>query len=250
MSNVSWWKKACVMLVLSAGTAIVAQAQIFNTLVSFNETDGADPVGSFVQGVDGNYYSTTAQGGVSSACGQNGGCGTVFKITAQGTLTTLYNFGANGFPEAGLTLANNGTFYGTTAFNEGTVFDMPPTGEVTTLYTFCTTDCQDGVTPVASLIQATNGNLFGTTMWGGAQDRGEVFETTPDGKLTTIHSFCGQRDCTDGRFPTAALIEAQQREYLRNNERRRRLFFPVQQPRRLWHNLRNQPPGFHHHLCF
>jgi hypothetical protein len=178
MTRLSAWKMTCAIFVFCAATAIAAPAQIFNTLVSFNKTDGADPLGSFVQGADGNYYSTAAQGGLSSACSQNGGCGTVFKITAQGTLTTLYNFGANGFPGAGLTLANNGKFFGTTAFNGGTVFDMTPTGEVTTLYTLCTPPDLPGGRDAGSVVDPGDqrklfrNNYVGwrSRSWGGFRD--------------------------------------------------------------------------------
>jgi uncharacterized repeat protein (TIGR03803 family) len=84
-------------------------------------------------------------------------------------------------PTAGLIQATNGNFYGTTYYgganNGGTVFEITPTGRLTTRYSFCSQpNCTDGAEPVAGLIQATNGNLYGTTNGGGANnDYGTVF---------------------------------------------------------------------------
>ena len=90
-----------------------------------------------MQGSDGNFYGTTFDGGANC----NAGCGTVFKITPSGTLTTLHSF-----------------------------------------------DSADGL-PCAGLIQATDGNFYGTTAAGGANDNGTVFKITPGGTLTTLYSF-------------------------------------------------------------
>jgi len=171
--------------------------------------DGQEP-GGLVQGTDGNLYGTTSAGG-NASCG--GGCGTIFKITTTGTLTTLHSFdltdGDN--PGAGLIQATDGDFYGMTyaggASNSfcspgtcGTVFKMTPNGMLTTLHSF---DYTDGANPIAPLIQANDGNLYGTTGGGGnctnfAGGCGTVFKITPSGALTTLHSF----DRTDGALPT------------------------------------------------
>ncbi|MGO9508800.1 MAG: choice-of-anchor tandem repeat GloVer-containing protein, partial [Mycobacterium sp.] len=142
--------------------------------------------------------------------------GTVFKITPNGALTSLYNFcsesecadGAN--PGAGLVLATNGYLYGTTydggvgANRAGTFFKITPNGTLTTLYTF---DYTDGGFPVAGLIQGINGKLFGTTEYGGANGDGTIFNITPNGTPTTLYSFCSESDCADGEVPQAALVQ-------------------------------------------
>jgi uncharacterized repeat protein (TIGR03803 family) len=183
-----------------------------------NCTDGRYP-SALVQATNGDFYGVTVQGGANSA-------GTVFKITPSGMLTTLYSFcrqtncpdGLN--PTAGLVQATNGDFYGTTPYgganhNEfcgpecGTVFKITRSGTLTTLYSFCSKVnskgyCTDGRNPsTAGLVQATNGDLYGTTPEGGANDYGTVFKITPSGTLTTLHSF----DYTDGGFPQAVLAQ-------------------------------------------
>jgi uncharacterized repeat protein (TIGR03803 family) len=225
MSKLSLWKTICLVIVFCALEAISSPAQTFTTLVSFNGTDGLYATGSLVQGLDGNFYGTTRNGGANDyeICVVRGlsGCGTVFKITPGGTLTTLYSFCSktnciDGFnPQGGLVLATDGNFYGTTsgggANGDGTVFKITPGGKLTTLHCF---DGTDGAHPSAGLVQATDGNFYGTTYSGGAYGGiigaygGTVFKITPGGTLTTLYSFCSQTDCPDGAHPSAGLIQA------------------------------------------
>jgi len=167
-----------------------------------------------VQGLDGNFYGTTSAGGiVTSICGGSGSCGTVFKITPSGTLTTLYKFCSqpnctDGIsPNAGLVLATNGKFYGTTVGGgtDGTVFEITAGGKFTTLHSF---DGTDGSGPYGTLVQATDGDFYGITMDGGANNAGTVFKITPAGTVTTLYSFCAQSNCADGQLPFAGLIQA------------------------------------------
>jgi len=249
------------MLVIGLGTAAAAQ----NILVYFDGSNGSDPWAVLAQGTDGNLYGTTETGG--AGCSPNG-CGTVFKITPSGVLTTLYSFCAQGvcrtgkLPEAGLILATDGNFYGTTStgkfgtrygevfritptgsfadvgFNgpytwvpmgslvqgidgdlygtsrqggpnaAGNVFKVSPSGLVTDLYDFCSQpNCADGQAPVAGLVQATDGNFYGTTSLGGNQNAGTVFKITPQGELTTVYRFCSQPNCADSAAPLAPLVQ-------------------------------------------
>ena len=181
----------------------------FTRLGSFrgaSHSEGAYPSGALIQGTDGDFYGTTGGGGPSRS-------GTIFTMTPQGKLTTLYGFCAQNNcddgaePEAGLVEAANGNFYGTTvlggAEGKGTVFGITPAGKLTTLYSFCSqTNCTDGANPYAGLVQATNGDLYGTTFGGGANGEGTVFKITYRGKLTTLYSFCSQTNCADGSGPT------------------------------------------------
>ena len=189
------------------------------TLHNFDFKDGWLAYGKLVQATDGNFYGTTSAGGFSKCGGQ--GCGTVFKITPQGALTTLYKFCsktncADGWVSiGGLIQSTDGNFYGTTvrggAYDNGTVYKITSAGKLTTLHSFCAqTNCPDGSKPAAALIQAKDGNFYGTTQLGGGSYRyGTIFKITPTGKLTTLHSFCSQnQQCPDGSLPIAGLVQA------------------------------------------
>jgi uncharacterized repeat protein (TIGR03803 family) len=186
-------------------------AQTLITVANFNGANGTGPAHmSLVQGVDGNFYGTTNSGGA----GENGG--TIFEITPTGTLTTLYNFCTQtGCPDganpSGLVQATDGTFYGATAQasagQNGTIFKITPGGALTTLYSFCSQPgCTDGGQPGAALVQATNGELYGTTCCGGAFVRGgTAFKITLAGALTTLYTF-GQGGDGAGSY-YAALVQ-------------------------------------------
>jgi uncharacterized repeat protein (TIGR03803 family) len=199
------------------------------TLHSFcsqpNCTDGSTATAGVIQATDGNFYGTTSRGGASSTCNTMCGSGTVFKITPEGTMTTLYSFCAQpnctdgSDPVAGLVQGTDGNFYGTTVAGganagvpggtAGTVFKITPAGQLTTLYSFCSlANCADGDYPEGGLIQATDGNFYGTTNNGGLNYSGTVFKITPQGELTTLYQFCTQTNCTDGRNPYAGLVQA------------------------------------------
>jgi|HubBroStandDraft_1064217.scaffolds.fasta_scaffold09340_2 uncharacterized repeat protein (TIGR03803 family) len=181
----------------------VTPGGVATTLYSFcsqaNCTDGTQPTAGLVQASDGDFYGTTYAGGAS-------GRGTVFKVTANGTLTTLHSFaGRDGaYPYAGLIQAANGDLYGTAlgggTGGHGVVFRITRSGTLTTVHSFNVTD---GAAPYGGLVQATNGNLYGTTYGGGANSVGTVFMIA-GGTLTTLHSF----DDTDGAYPAAGLVQA------------------------------------------
>jgi uncharacterized repeat protein (TIGR03803 family) len=188
---------------------------IYNFCVQPNCIDGAYPGGALVQAANGKLYGTTSAGGVSSS--GHYGNGTVFEITTEGKLTTLHRFvGSDGSYPSMLMQAIDGAFYGTTynggAYGEpalsGTVFKLTPEGTLTTLYSFCgQVRCLDGSDP-NSLIQAIDGNFYGTTLDNGAYLSGTIFEITPQGKLTTLHTFCSvQPNCLDGAIPLS-LVQA------------------------------------------
>jgi len=107
-----------------------------------------------------------------------------------------------------LVQGGDGNLWGTTeeggASNAGTVFKITLTGTLTTIYSFCSqSGCTDGAYPLAALVQATDGNFYGTTSSYFGDGYGTVFQITPSGTLTTLHSFSG----TDGATPWAGLIQ-------------------------------------------
>jgi uncharacterized repeat protein (TIGR03803 family) len=141
------------------------------------------------------------------------------------TFTTLFSFdntnGAN--PEAALVQGADGNFYGTAvfggAYGGGTVFQITPGGAFTTLYSFCAQpNCTDGANPEAGLVQAGNGDFYGTTYDGGAQGDGTVFRITPTGALTTLYSFCAQTNCGDGVNPVAGLVQTAKGDFYGTTE--------------------------------
>jgi len=190
----------------------VTTAGKLTTLHSFCSKNGcADGEYSYampLQGADGNFYGTTYLGGSK-------GDGTVFKMSPSGSLTTLHSFGgADGSqPLAGLAAGSDGNFYGTTnlggSHGTGSVFKVTPSGQFTTLHSFCSkVACADGQGSYAGLIQASDGNLYGTTLSGGTQGHGTVFKITKAGTFSTLYNFCVQSGCADGEFPQAGLVQA------------------------------------------
>ena len=167
--------------------------------------DGGYPYAGLIQASDGNFYGTTNQGGIHF------GNGTVFKITPNGTETVLYSFACSDSsgcrPIGGLVEGSDGNFYGTTSQggsgsnDTGSVFKITPSGTLTTLHNFCY-NCGEGYDSYATLVQATDGNFYGTTEGGGAHGDGTVFKITSSGTLTTLYSFCpGGSPCADGAAP-------------------------------------------------
>ena len=187
------------------------------TLHSFDNTDGRSPGDRMVQIGDGNFYGTTFYGGNLKECVDiGGGCGTVFEITPSGTLTTLYDFCGKPNCADGAVIFNslaldNGNFYGATwgggPADGGTIFTITAKGKLSTLYSFCDDYpfCSDGNNPVGPVL-GSDGNFYGTTEQGGANNAGAIFKMTPSGKESTIYSFCALLGCTDGLGPRGGII--------------------------------------------
>jgi uncharacterized repeat protein (TIGR03803 family) len=182
---------------------------VLSTLYSFTgANDGSGP-NALVQGSDGNFYGTTALGG-NMNLNLGLGDGTVFKISPEGALTTLYAFsGADGAnPAAGLVQGSDGNFYGTTysggtnALAAGTVFKISPNGALATLHSFSGDD--DGGGPVAGLMQGSDGYFYGTTEGGGKYGDGTVFRISANGVMDSFFSFVG---VGDGAYVCAGLVQ-------------------------------------------
>ena len=180
----------------------LTQGGYYSVIYSFcslaNCADGAIPF-SLVQGADGNLYGTTIS--------------TIFRMTTSGRLVAL----ASGMNEdvRSLVQDTDGNFYGTTSFGGasnvcsdgcGTIFRMNSTGVVTLLYSFCSKDgCSDGFYPNGPMIEGNDGNLYGTTFYGGEYGEGTAFMVTPAGALTTLYQFCSQSQCIDGEWPNEGM---------------------------------------------
>jgi uncharacterized repeat protein (TIGR03803 family) len=179
------------------------------TLVSFNGANGAGPH-DLVQGADGNFYGTTTglpQYGFAPY-------GSIFQVTAAGTLTTLVSFrGPNGaYPWANLVPGADGNLYGTTRwsgtpystdtglrFSGGdTLFKITTLGALTTLVSFTNS------VGISDLVQGSNGTILGTTLSGGGNGQGTVFQVATNGLFTTLAEFDG----ANGASPSqAALVQ-------------------------------------------
>ena len=161
--------------------------------------------------------------GLTDAGGTNGGYGTVFRIKPDGTYTVLHTFAGNPdgaiknvYSYAGQLLqGKDGNFYGTTPLGgtntaglQGTVFQINSTGDVTILHSF--TGAYDGNQPMGGLVQASDGNFYGTTYANGTNSAGSAYGTVfrlniTNGVLTTLHTFVG--GSFDGAEPEGALVQ-------------------------------------------
>jgi uncharacterized repeat protein (TIGR03803 family) len=189
-----------------AGTVFRLSPEGIETVLhQFSSTDSAGylPVAPLISDVHGNLYGTTSTGGT------NGG-GAAFKITPAGKMKILYAFGQSsaGFgPVGGVIADRQGNLYGTTALggtgHGGTIFKIAPDGTETTLYSFASGS--ESFDPWGGVILDKQGNLYGTTMFGGELgNSGSVYKLAPDGTFTTLYSFgSGFRD---GAQPLGNLV--------------------------------------------
>jgi uncharacterized repeat protein (TIGR03803 family) len=197
---------------ITFGAAVCAQAQTFTDLAYFNGNNGQAPLGSVIQATDGNFYGITMSGGTY-------GYGNVFQLTPAETLSSIYSFcsqancadGLN--PRSGPILGSDGNLYGVTYFggnstSAGTFYKMTISGKITTLYSFCpTSPCADGQGP-NGVVQASNGNFYGTTYTCAKSCGGTIFEITSAGNFKLLYRFCSRANCVDGANPTFPPIQA------------------------------------------
>jgi uncharacterized repeat protein (TIGR03803 family) len=168
--------------------------------------DGQVPYG-VMRDLAGNFYGTTQYGGAY-------GYGVVFKLDSAGAYTVLHSFTGRsdgGGPTAGVVEDLAGNLYGTTPqgglmsscefYGCGVVFKFDPSGHETVLYAF--TGGADGSGPQAGVIRDSAGNLYGTTVGGGAAGKGVVFKLDTAGNQTVLYGFTGG---TDGSAPQSGLI--------------------------------------------
>jgi uncharacterized repeat protein (TIGR03803 family) len=179
------------------------------SLFSFDSANGAGPEAGLVLGKDGNFYGSATFGGPS-----NPGFGTLFKITTNGDLTTLFSFhftdGSE--PATRLIQADDGTLYGTTlvggstnghfgTLGFGTVFRITTNGAFTSLVQFRGTN---GSTPFCSLLMGPDGNLYGTTLQGGTAGGGTIFRVVLTPHLAGIARLANGNVSLTGTGPSGS----------------------------------------------
>lgn len=194
---------------IGCGTAFKLTATgTFSVLDDFSGLD-AFPAAQLTLGSDGELYGATMGSPVSN--------GSVFKMTRSGEMRNLPIGSSSGaaIPSAGLVQAVDGNFYGTTEYDSsnlsggGTVFKVTPQGGFSILHSFCQVNCSDGSQPQGALMQATDGNLYGMTRYGGdltcnpPSGCGTIFQISPDGAFVSLHSFDGM----DGESPVNGLVQ-------------------------------------------
>ena len=186
------------------GTAFkVTTAGALTVLTHFNGASfGNEPYENLVKGADSAYYGTTSRGGAF-------GYGTIFKICG-GKTTVLHSFNRSlegGVPKGSLVFATNGNFYGMTSEGGskgyGTIFKITPGGNYSVVHEF--NSPTEGSTALGSLVQGTDGNLYGMMNAGGPNGTGTIFKITLTGTFTLLHSFV---TASEGANPEGSLIQA------------------------------------------
>lgn len=185
-----------------------------------SSTDGVTPSVPPIQASDGNFYGTTSNGGASD-CAVPYRCGVAYKMTPAGEVTVIHFFGRTSeAPNApvGLIQGTDGWIYGFSSsggagrcggfYGCGTVFKMTTDGTVSVLYAFALEGRTAGDGP-SGIIQARDGNIYGTTRNGGAfggDGDGTVFRLTPNGQHTVLYSLGPNVKAPSA--PNAGLIQA------------------------------------------
>jgi uncharacterized repeat protein (TIGR03803 family) len=172
-------------------------------IYSFDTTTGSDPDAGVTLASDGNFYGTTPSGGSANF-------GVLFKVTPAGAYTVLHEFtgGTDGAdPEAPPMEGSDGSLYGATFANSAgfsTVYKYTPAGVFSTIYQF---DQAHGNLIVMPLIEAADGNLYGTAPQGGVNNCGTIFQLARSGEIGRTYSFRCDRggasplvQATDGNF--------------------------------------------------
>jgi uncharacterized repeat protein (TIGR03803 family) len=192
------------VLLLLAAPAAAARAG-YELLAEFPRP-GTQPLAPLLAAADGNWYTTTAQGGAF-------GMGTVIRITPAGAVSTLHSFSGNdgAAPVSGLTLAADGSLYGTTSGGGGggfgTLFKITVAGAFSSVVSFTgASGAAPGSVPNQLTLHA-DGNFYGTTQAGGAGGWGTVFRVSPQGAVTTLLTFTGNSGAVKGASPAGPLTD-------------------------------------------
>jgi uncharacterized repeat protein (TIGR03803 family) len=209
---------ACLAAVSVAASAQTKEVVLHNFCSLTNCADGAQP-GGVILDSEGNLYGGTLAGGAY-------GKGVAYKLAPSGQETVLYNFCSlggdlctDGWAAGVSVLDSEGNLYGTAGFggahNVGAVYKLTASGQETVLHSFCSlAKCTDGSAPSGGVIMDSEGNLYGTTLYGGASSNGSgvtsgagvVYKLAPSGQETVLYNFCSLANCADGALPSGRLL--------------------------------------------
>ncbi len=182
--------------------------QVF-PLLDFNYTNGSNP-NLPTQGTDGNIYGTTQAGGSMNL-------GVVYSVDPAGNVNVLHDFTGypsdGSFPKGVLVQAKDGNFYGVTyqggTANLGTIFSISASGDYYEVVHSFTGVPSDGTEPLAGLTLGSDGNLYGTTIYGGTNNYGAIFQFIPSSgnPPTILYNLCSKAGCVDGILPETPLVQ-------------------------------------------
>lgn len=176
--------------VYSYGTAFrVGLDGSVNAIHQFDGSDANHPSGTLVW-LNGAFYGASGGSGVT-------GRGTLYRMTPAGDVSIAFDFNdsADEVPDYyGLSRTAQGTLYGTTSAGypadaHGTVFRFTPGGMFTTLHTFL--GGSDGSLPTNAPVEAFDGSVYGTTLFGGEYGCGTIYKVSPSGNYSVAYSFKG-----------------------------------------------------------
>jgi len=171
-------------------------AGVFTDKHDFTGTNGdTEPVYGPIQATDGNFYGVTGDYPFS--------CGNVYKLTSAGVYTNLHTFSGNDCgPASSLFQATDGNLYGTlyacalnSGIGNGCVYKISTAGVFKEIFAFSSST---GEQPCTGVIQAKNGNLYGATQSGAANNFGSIYKLTTAGVFTDLHDFNNSTDATCG----------------------------------------------------
>ncbi|HEY3778571.1 MAG TPA: choice-of-anchor tandem repeat GloVer-containing protein [Rhizomicrobium sp.] len=193
----------------ASGNGIIYKLSKRGKLTALHNFDGAGdggyPTGPLVRDKLGDLYGVTFVGGADSY-------GTVYELAANGSFAVLHTFTGGGdgeTPRSGLIRDGAGNLYGVAEgggggncnFGCGVIYKIAPDGTFTTLYSFA--DSADGFYPIGGLYRDDAGDLYGTTLFGGAAGYGTAYSLAANGTHTVLYSFTGG---DDGAYPEGTLI--------------------------------------------
>jgi uncharacterized repeat protein (TIGR03803 family) len=187
---------------------------ILHAFIGVGNLEGKNPSGGLIADADGSFFGTTYGGGGRVHCGPDG-CGTIFQVTPDGQTTLVHRFEGSqsgGHPRDRLLRDAQGNFYGTTfnggKKNFGALWTVSADGATeTVLYFFH--HHRDGEGVGSGLVADSEGNLYGTTLYGGENLTGLVYRLSPEGRIDTLYTFPDADIRVPGVAPGRMILDLQ-----------------------------------------